>query len=232
MFKLFTSPGADDIKLPDPANTLFTEVGMIVILTLLFIQSFWRTDQLLNAAKVNFLVDRIAAITQATREFKTLYNALPGDFAYASVHIDSALINGNGNGKIDNDIERGQAWAHLSASALLPHFLVDGGPVSNDIDSCPLNRCPNNTRRQGMIITYGQSGLNFTQAGNELLMGNNLPIRTLAGLDAFLDDGSSKTGLVQLNKNIATEKMANCQYTPLRVPEKKQVLCAGVVKLL
>lgn len=232
MFKLFTSPGADDIKLPDPGKTLFAEVGMIVILTLLFIQSFWRTDQLLNAAKVNFLVDRIAAITQATREFQTLYDALPGDFAYASVHIDSSLINGNGNGKIDTDEERGQAWAHLAASALLPHLLVDGGPVAHAVERCPLNRCPNNTRRQGMILSYGQSGLNFTQAGNELLMGDNLPIRTLAGLDAFLDDGGSKTGLVQLNKNIATEKMANCQYTPFQVPEKKKIFCAGVVKIL
>lgn len=232
MFELFTSPGTNDISLPAPSNTPYVDLGLAIILTLLLIQSIWRTDQLIGEAKVNFLVDRVTAIAHATREFQKLYQALPGDFAYASVHIDSSLLNGNGNGKIDTDQERGQAWAHLAGAALMPHLRVDGGPVLKAVELCPLSRCPDNTRGQGVILSYGQSGLSFTHAGNELLMGNNIPLETLAGLDAFIDDGGSKTGLVQLHKRAEKTKLANCHYSPFETPKQKHVHCAGVVKLL
>jgi hypothetical protein len=186
----------------------------------------------LNRAKINLVVDRIAAITQATHAFKKNYNALPGDYAYASVHIDSSLINGNGNGQIDTDQERGQAWAHLRAAAFLPHLFVDGNSIPAEKVNCSIKSCPNNTRRQGMVMTYGQSGLTFDSPGNELRMGDNLPIRTLAGLDAYFDDGNSKTGLVQLNKNMNSQNTSKCHYSPVMPPADQKTLCAGVVKLL
>lgn len=232
MFILFKSPDSDAIALPSPSRTFVAEIALIILMLVLSIQSIWRTERLLSIAKVNFLVDKVTAIAEATREFQLLYKALPGDFAYASVYIDSALLNGNGNGLIDTDDERGQAWAHLAASGLLPYLRVDGGPIASHLQKCSLKRCPHNTRRQGIVLTHGHSGLNFLESGNELLLGDNLPIGTLAGLDAYLDDGAAKTGLIQINKNMSSEKIARCQYTALRTPPRGKPECAGVVKLI
>ena len=211
-------------------------VDVIVFVTLLActLHGYTLSQHLIESAKVDFLQERVLAVDQAWHTFVRQYDAIPGDFAYASVHIDSDLINGDGNGRIDTDVERGQAWAHLVSAGLLPAIQTDGLPTSENPSACPLTRCPSNSRGQAMLLSYGNYGPHFTHESNQLLLGSNIPARTLWGLDQRLDDGAPSAGKIQVNQaaaNFSDAQMNQCLDKRVIEERLQNVRCAGVVEL-
>jgi hypothetical protein len=175
------------------AGHAYTEIFLGLLFVVLLCSNAIRGYHLLQQNKAVQLHYQITQILAAWYDFKDKYHSLPGDYAFALSDIDSALRNGNGNGLIDSDQERGQVWAHLSAVALLKKRF-DGGD-QNASQACPRSRCPDNGVGQGFIISH------YLPMGNVLFTGKGIALTTLALLDQQIDDGLPHSGKVQLLPN-------------------------------
>lgn len=92
-------------------------LGLLTSLTL-------KGYDLLENAKLHSLVNQINQYRYAYLQFVEKYNALPGDFGFASLFINSDLPNGNNNGNLEGDgldasMDAGKFWIHLAADGLI-----------------------------------------------------------------------------------------------------------------
>ncbi|MEJ2756198.1 MAG: hypothetical protein P8104_10305 [Gammaproteobacteria bacterium] len=194
---------------------------------------FTLSQGLIETAKIDFLEERVITVRQAWRAFDEQFHAVPGDFAYASVYIDSDLKNGNGNGRIDTDVEQGQAWAHLIDAGLLKPIQFESKPVSMKPGACQITRCLNNSWGDGMVLRYDRYGIHTLMESNQLLLGTNIPADTLWGLDRRLDDGLPHSGNIQISKpfpGFTAQDMNHCSNQKAPAHDT-QIRCAGIVLL-
>lgn len=173
------------------SGSAWVELILGCLLLVMITSNAVRGYQLMQQSKAAHLHYQAEQMVAAWHEFYDRYQALPGDYAYAQTGIDSSLINGNGNGQIDTDIERGQVWAHLAAVGLLSGAF-DGKPQSL-AESCPASRCPDTGFDQGFMLGYS------SELGNFLFAGRHIPIHILTELDQQIDDGKANQGKMRLD---------------------------------
>ncbi len=145
-------------------------------------------------------------------QFKTNYQALPGDINNASTYwqdcrFESADCNGNGDGKItssanDTTTEAALAWQHLSISGYIPKAysgdLIGGYYVPNqNIPAAPY-------KDSGYLVTNAipythasWGGSHFLNVGSMSNWRFDTPAASLSdamAIDHKLDDGIASTG--------------------------------------
>ena len=174
------------------------EIAIVLVIIGLILGGILQGQELITSARVRALADQTNNITVAWFAFQDRYRGLPGDYAGASGQIQADLLNGDGNGVIDTNQERGQAWAHLGSSGILAGK-YDGAAVPGGFD-CPPATCPQNAFNRGFMITKDNQAINNPGAKNELWSGNQIPALILAEMDRKVDDGLANSGRMQLGQ--------------------------------
>jgi len=173
------------------------EIAIVLVIIGLLLGGVLKGQELINSAKVRGLNDQVSGITAAWYAFQDRYRAIPGDYNLAQVNIDGGLVNGQGNGLVNTNQERGQLWAHLSAAGLI-NGSYSGAAVGNANYRCNTAICADNGFGAGILITFSNEGQSNTGFTNELISGSNIPVGILAELDRKIDDGSADAGSMQL----------------------------------
>jgi hypothetical protein len=121
---------------------------------------------------------------------------VPGDYSAAQANINSTLANGQGNGLVNTNAERGQVWAHLAASRMISGD-YSGANLGGANYACPGTICPLNGFGRGISISFGNEGTNVGNS-NEIISGAGIPVAILAELDRKTDDGLANTGTMRI----------------------------------
>lgn len=172
------------------------EIAIVLVIIGLLLGGVLKGQELINSAKVRSLNDKFSGVTAAWYAFQDRYRAVPGDYNQATVNIDSGLTNGQGNGLVNTNAERGQIWAHLAGAGMISGQ-YSGAALGNANYACQLTICPGNGFGRGMSITYANEGGNVGNS-NELISGSAIPVAILAELDRKSDDGLATSGNMRL----------------------------------
>ncbi|MDQ7015401.1 MAG: prepilin-type N-terminal cleavage/methylation domain-containing protein [Gammaproteobacteria bacterium] len=168
------------------------EIAIVLVIIGLILGGVLKGQELINSARVRSMTDQVNGITAAWFAFQDRYRALPGDYGQASTQINATLVDGDGNGQIDSNAERGQVWAQLQAANMLIGS-YDGAATGSDYN-CAAGTCPQNILGRSMLITFDNQGSGGAAAGNELWSGNSISALVLAEMDRKMDDGIATTG--------------------------------------
>ena len=176
------------------------EIAIVLVIIGLLLGGVLKGQEMIANAKVRNLADQSSGIKAAFFAFQDRYKALPGDYRVASTNISGvpANRNGNGNGQISTDQERGRVWLHLAAAGFITGS-YDGGNVSgtNNGWNCVSTRCPANAFGGNMNLSFGSEANGTSGDSHELWTGRNIPVASIAELDRKIDDGVPGTGIFQ-----------------------------------
>lgn len=121
------------------------ELSVVLVIIGVLMGAIFKGQDLLDIAKVRSVVHDFQHIKVAIHNYQDTYGALPGDDSNAHIRFGSGVVNGNGNGLVEQG-ESAHVWAHLnkagdweSATAPVSKF---GG--SYDIVSAPDASMPGN----------------------------------------------------------------------------------------
>jgi len=189
------------------------EIAIVLVIIGLILGGVLKGQELINSARVRSMTDQVNGITAAWFAFQDRYRALPGDYSQASIQINAALTNGDGNGQIDSDLERGQVWAQLQAANMLIGSYDGATTVAGY--SCVASTCPQNILGRSMLITFDKQGVGSASNSNEFWSGNSISALVLAEMDRKMDDGVANTGDMRIGKGKAgsgwtTTDAGNC----------------------
>lgn len=171
------------------------EIAIVLVIIGLLLGGVLKGQELINSAKVRSLNDKFSGVTAAWYAFQDRYRGIPGDYNQAAANISSTLTDGQGNGLVNTNGERGQVWAHLAAAGMISGQYSGAATATTYV--CNLDICPGNGFGRGMQITYANEGSNVGNS-NELISGNAIPVTILAELDRKADDGLASSGAMRL----------------------------------
>ena len=106
------------IKQRIPAFNLL-ELGLVLIIVGVLIGAVFKGDDLLQAARLNSIIDDIQRYRNAVVNYQQTYGNLPGDDPKASTHFVNAK-DGSGSGIITGSEEQ-LVWEHLCSAGLINH---------------------------------------------------------------------------------------------------------------
>lgn len=106
------------------AGFSLVEIAIVLVIMGILIAGVLKGQELIESARLRQVVTQVQGYQIATTTFIDRYNALPGDFSKASLHIDSSLGDGPGLGVLHGEglDPRGSAfqfWAHLAVGGLI-----------------------------------------------------------------------------------------------------------------
>jgi len=216
--KVISGLGSSVPQSPDTRSTSYKFEGIFLIVgLLLMISSLYQTAQITQQAKINFFISKISSVQASWQIFTEHFEAIPGDFPFATVHISSNLLNGNANGVIDTAQEQQQAWRHLFSS----------GAIKKESQSYEVYYTHNTF---GQILTFDTMHMENQPPANILVLGNNIPYRALMALEAHIDDGKLTEGHIQLNTNNSpsnTNQNLACQKAQALDSTSKELHCSA-----
>lgn len=136
------------------------ESAIVLVIMGFLIGGVLKGKELIESARLKRVISQLNEYRLATSTFLDKYDALPGDFAKASIMIKKGLRNGNGNGVIEGaGLARGSEalnfWAHLAAAGLIP---CPGS--ERDADKGEFGKgAPESTLGGGFTVEYNPRGL-------------------------------------------------------------------------
>jgi prepilin-type N-terminal cleavage/methylation domain-containing protein len=181
------------------------EIAIVLVIIGLLLGGVLKGQELINTARVRALNNTVDGITAAWFSFQDRYRAFPGDYlaARAVVNLSDGaggpiVANGDGNGLVNTDLERGQVWTQLESGGYITGG-YDGTAVVATEYGCSPFTCPDNGFGSGMNLSFGRL-IQTAGASNshELISGRGIPVEVIAELDRKIDDGSPNTGLMHL----------------------------------
>ncbi len=186
------------------AGFTLVEIAIVLVIVGLILGGVLKGQEMISNAKVRNMVDQTTAIQTAVYAFQDRYRALPGDYSAAVVNIPGCAGNGNGNGFVSTNAERGLFWNHLGCAGYITGNF-DGAAANNGL-TCNATTCPSNAFGGVMKYTWGQFGSGSTSNAHELVIGRSIPVDVMAEMDRKVDDSIPDTGSLQLDQrvNIAT----------------------------
>src|SRR5215470_16233876 len=102
------------------------EIAIVLVIIGLLLGGVLKGQELITGARVRNLISQQDGIKAAFFGFQDRYRALPGDYSLASGNINNVSLNGNGNGRIENNAaapafthEELLVWNHLTAAGFL-----------------------------------------------------------------------------------------------------------------
>jgi hypothetical protein len=132
--KLFIFDLNKNFYLSDLKAFTITEVSIVILIIGFIISSVTAGNNLIKNARIRSVVTEITQFRTATNNFKTVFNAIPGDYAKASIYWPTCDANGasvaaNCNGNGDNIINQNTTgyvgvelfrfWQHLMLAGML-----------------------------------------------------------------------------------------------------------------
>lgn len=183
------------------------QMAIVLVVLGLFLAGILKWQEMVSNAKVRSVTDQITAIQTAVSAFQNRFHALPGDHAAATSTITGADGNGNGDGVVATNVERGYFWQHLAnAGFILGSF--DGAAVAGNDLVCAPSTCPLNAFGGAMKYSWSQYASGATSNAHELRIGRHVPVKILAEIDRKIDDGIPDTGIFRVDTQV---NLASCK---------------------
>jgi len=179
------------------------EIAIVFVIMGLLLTGVFKGQALIDSARVRSMATEVSGIRTAWHSFQERYRALPGDFQSAGTQIDSAAVSGNGNGRIDDNVERAGVWQQLSLAGFI-NGSFDGarsGAGSASDMVCEPATCPKNPFNGYYKISYSAQAADEASPTHEIFTGNRIPVGILAELDRKLDDGLPKSGRFRVHRS-------------------------------
>jgi prepilin-type N-terminal cleavage/methylation domain-containing protein len=176
------------------------EIAIVLVIIGLLLGGVLKGQELITGARVRNLISQQDGIKAAFFGFQDRFRALPGDYAAASTNINGVTINGNGNGRIENNATGGftheeiLAWNHLTSAGFLNGSFTT---VSGDAAPTDTNNPKNPYSVYLQIIydsTYGITTPSTKPLKHNLKTGNQVPVEIVAEVDRKIDDGLPDAG--------------------------------------
>ena len=216
-----------------PNGFSLIELALCLLVAGLMMGGILKGRELMMQARLQKTAAHIMAYQMAYHTFKSFYNAMPGDYAGASLAWGNGVLNGNQNGHLEGhgrqaDAEAGFFWNHLACADLItlqPAASSPGGVLQygQGLPVTPLGG--------GFTVEEGPEGL----AGVWLILGSESGDRGTGGLltpaqaaflDRHLDTGLPLTGRVRGREGtgIAAGHCVAAGAYNLRIKDKTCVL--------
>ena len=213
-----------------PSSRGFTlvEVAIVLVIVGLMLAGVFKGQALIDSARVRSMANEVSGIRTAWYSFQERYRALPGDFQSAGTQIDSAAVSGNGNGKLDDDLERAGVWQQLSLAGFI-NGNFDGSQAAvgsaSDVDCAP-STCPKNPFNGYYKISYSAQAADVVDPSHEIFTGSQIPVGILAELDRKLDDGLPNSGNFRVHRSFQSSCTRNAEWNV----SAGHANCAGVLR--
>jgi len=205
------------------------EIAIVLVIIGLLLGGILKGQEMITNAKVRNLADQGNAIKAAYFAFQDRYRALPGDYTAATSNISGAAGDGNGNGRVSTNAERGLFWQHLAAAGFITGNF-NGAAVGNNL-GCPSTTCPTNTFGAPMMFSWGSAAAGTSGNAHELRTGRAIPVAVLAELDRKIDDGVPQAGSFRNDQGVNSSSCASGSGTSSTyqvTATDPQSDCAGV----
>jgi prepilin-type N-terminal cleavage/methylation domain-containing protein len=174
------------------------EIAIVLVIIGLLLGGVLKGQELITGARVRNLISQQDGIKAAFFGFQDRFRALPGDYASASTNINNVSLNGNGNGRIENNAaapafthEEILAWNHLTAAGFLNGSFTT---ASGDALSTDANNPKNPYSVYIQIIYDAVYGTGPMPAKHNLKTGSQVPVEIIAEVDRKIDDGLPYAG--------------------------------------
>lgn len=122
--------------LPLPGFSLI-ELAIVLIIIGILAGAIFKGQEILEAAKIQSVLNDINRISTATTLYREAYNQWPGNDSQARSRFGDSVSNGSGNGLISGE-ELNQFWVHLGKAEYLPGAIAPssklGGQFSIEVD--------------------------------------------------------------------------------------------------
>jgi hypothetical protein len=204
------------------------EIAIVLVIVALILGGVFKGQALIDNARVRSLSTEVSGIQTAWFSFQERYRSIPGDFSKAGTQIDSAAASGNGNGRIDDSLERAGVWQQLSLAGFISGQ-YDGSQTavgsSSDV-RCAVGTCPKNPYSGYYKITYSAQAADTQTPANEIFTGDQIPVNILSQLDLQLDDGKANSGRFRVHRSFA----ATCTRDGEWDVSSANANCAGVLR--
>lgn len=204
------------------------EIAIVLVIIALIMGGVFKGQALIDNARVRSLSTEVSGIQTAWYSFQERYRSIPGDFSKAGTQIDSAAMSGNGNGRIDDSLERAGVWQQLSLAGFISgQFDGSQAAVGTDTDvHCAAGTCPKNPYSGFYKITYSAQAADAQSRSNEIFTGDQIPVNILSQLDLQLDDGKANSGRFRVHRSYA----ATCTRDGEWDVSSANANCAGVLR--
>lgn len=181
------------------------EIAIVLVIIGLLLGGVLKGQEMITSAKVRNLADQGSGIKAAFFAFQDRFHALPGDYDNASNNIAGVATgansgDGDGNGLVNSNNDRGLFWMHLSAAGFLTGN-YDGTAQANNL-TCATTTCPKNTYGAPMLFSFSSAADGTNRNAHELRTGRSIPVDVLAELDRKVDDGIPRTGNFQVDQGV------------------------------
>jgi len=181
------------------------EIAIVLVIVGLLLGGVLKGQEMITSAKVRNLADQGSGVKAAFFAFQDRFRALPGDYDDASNNIAGVAAganggNGDGDGRVFSNNDRGLFWMHLSAAGFLTGNF-DGTAQAAAL-TCATTTCPKNTYGAPMLFTFGSFADGTNRNAHELRTGRSIPVDVLAELDRKIDDGIPRTGNFQVDQTV------------------------------
>jgi len=204
------------------------EVAIVLVIVGLMLAGVFKGQALIDSARVRSMANEVSGIRTAWYSFQERYRALPGDFQSAGTQIDSAAVSGNGNGKLDADVERAGVWQQLSLAGFI-NGNFDGSQSAigsaSDVDCAP-DTCPKNPFNGYYKISYSAQAADVAHPSHEIFTGSQIPVGILAELDRKLDDGLPNSGNFRVHRSFQNSCTRDAEWDV----STGHANCAGVLR--
>ena len=171
------------------------ELAIVLVIIAILLGSILTTQSLIQSARVQDTIAIASDLSQATRDFRTKFGALPGDHPRATTQVAGATVDGNGDGEIGTAAETAAATDHLNRAGMIRPPDAAGQMLS----------------RYGLVrlmstgfafASCNAGGVNLDFTGIPVTLRNwvvlsTLPSEVAAEIDRKLDDGVFNTGRIR-----------------------------------
>lgn len=206
------------------------EISIVLVIIGLILGGALKGQELIQTAKVRSTINQLDSVKAAYYAFQDRYRALPGDYSDAIANLPNAtnegVSDGEGDGIIDTNGERGQVWLQLGVAGFLTGNF--NGADNGNNWNCPAATCLTNAYSGAMLISFAGEAAGTTGQSHELRSGRRLPVNIVAEIDRKIDDGIPTTGTFQAGQgiNLATCVTGTAWNTNTANPQQD---CGGVV---
>jgi prepilin-type N-terminal cleavage/methylation domain-containing protein len=203
------------------------EIAIVLVVIGLLLGGILKGQQLINSARVRNLADQNSGVQAAYYGFVDRFRNLPGDMqcaaavtnvgAAVSTNCATDVVGGDANGRIDNVVEAGAVWAHLSVAGFLT------GTYTGITTTAAMYRTgvanglvPANAFQGPIMLAHTSEYLEGIARGTitrlAFSFGGNIPVPLLRDLDQKLDNGTAGTGVLRSSADNADGTPLNADF--------------------